>query len=155
MIALEPEPYLRAKAELAAQASGVAVRVRPGVADAIELPDGSVDAAVASLVLCSVPDQARALAELRRVLRPGGGLRFLEHVRSIAPRKARMQTAADRTRIWPLLAGGCHCSRDTVEAIRAAGFDGRTRWRISTSGRVEHHESARAGERRPVTLGNK
>lgn len=123
VIAVEPEPYMRAKAEAAAQVARVPVTVRPGAADAIELPDASVDAAVASLVLCSVPDQARALAELHRVVKPGGELRFLEHVRASGPRKIRVQNAADGIGIWPLMAGGCHCSRDTVGAIRAAGFE--------------------------------
>jgi ubiquinone/menaquinone biosynthesis C-methylase UbiE len=123
VIALEPEPYLRAKAETAAPAASVPVSVRAGVADALELEDASVDAAVMSLVLCSVPDQGRALAELQRVVRPGGELRFLEHVRSNAPGKGRFQTAADGSGIWPLMAGGCHCARDTVAAIRAAGFE--------------------------------
>jgi ubiquinone/menaquinone biosynthesis C-methylase UbiE len=123
VIALEPEPYMRAKAEAAALLARVPVTVRPGAADAIELPDASVDAAVASLVLCSVPDQARALAELHRVVKPGGELRFLEHVRASGPGKIRVQNAADRIGIWPLMAGGCHCSRDTVGAIRAAGFE--------------------------------
>jgi ubiquinone/menaquinone biosynthesis C-methylase UbiE len=123
VIALEPEPYLRSKAKAAAKAAPVYIVVRPGVADALELADASVDAAVASLVLCTVPEQGRALAELRRVLKPGGELRFLEHVRSSAPGKARFQNAADRSRIWPRIGAGCHCSRDTVAAIRAAGFE--------------------------------
>jgi ubiquinone/menaquinone biosynthesis C-methylase UbiE len=122
VIAIEPEPYLRARADVAAGSAPVRVSVRAGVADALELEDASVDAAVTSLVLCSVPDQARALSELRRVVRPGGELRFLEHVRSSAPGKARVQGAADGSAIWPRLAGGCHCSRDTVSALGAAGF---------------------------------
>jgi ubiquinone/menaquinone biosynthesis C-methylase UbiE len=123
VIALEPEPYLRARAEAASKAAPMRVTVQAGVADALPLPDASVDAAVASLMLCTVPDQGRALAELRRVLRPGGELRFLEHVRSGAPAKARFQAAADRSRIWPLIGGGCHSSRDTLGAIRGAGFE--------------------------------
>jgi ubiquinone/menaquinone biosynthesis C-methylase UbiE len=122
VIAIEPEPYLRVRAELAARSAPVRVSVRAGVADALELKDATVDAAVTSLVLCSVPDPARALSELRRVVRPGGELRFLEHVRSSAPGKARVQAAADGSAIWPRLAGGCHCSRDTVSALGAAGF---------------------------------
>jgi hypothetical protein len=55
-------------------------------------------------------------------VRPGGELRFLEHVRSSAPGKARVQAAVDGSTIWPRLAGGCHCSRDTVSALAAAGF---------------------------------
>jgi ubiquinone/menaquinone biosynthesis C-methylase UbiE len=123
VIAIEPEPYLRGKAEEAASAAPIPVTVRSGVADALELEDASVDAAVASLVLCSVPDQGSALAELRRAIRPGGELRFLEHVRAAGARKARVQNAADRSGIWPLVGGGCHCARDTVAAIRAAGFE--------------------------------
>jgi ubiquinone/menaquinone biosynthesis C-methylase UbiE len=123
VIAIEPEPYLRGKAEEAAIAAPIPVTVRSGVADALELEDASVDAAVASLVLCSVPDQGSALAELRRAIRPGGELRFLEHVRAAGARKARVQNAADRSGIWPLVGGGCHCARDTVAAIRTAGFE--------------------------------
>jgi ubiquinone/menaquinone biosynthesis C-methylase UbiE len=72
-------------------------------------------------VLCTVPDQQRALPELRRVLKPGGELRFLEHVRADG-RKARVQQWLDRSGAWPRVAGGCHCSRDTVATIEAAGF---------------------------------
>ena len=122
VVAVEPERYLRAKAERAAQAARVPVTVRPGVADHLDFPDASFYAAVACLVLCTVPDQQAALAELHRVLRPGGQLRFLEHVRSPRPGKARVQTLLDSAGIWPRLGGGCHCSRDTISAIRAAGF---------------------------------
>jgi ubiquinone/menaquinone biosynthesis C-methylase UbiE len=120
--ALEPEPYLRARAEQAAAAAPVAVNVRAGVASPLEFPDQAFDAAVACLVLCTVPDQVAALGELRRVLKSGSQLRFLEHVRSERPGKARVQVAFDGTRVWPTLAGGCHCSRDTVATIEAAGF---------------------------------
>jgi ubiquinone/menaquinone biosynthesis C-methylase UbiE len=122
VVALEPERYLRAKAERAASVAAVPVTVTAGTADELPFADGTFDAAVACLVLCTVPDQGAALTELRRVLKPGGELRFLEHVRSTRKRKARVQLAADRSGIWPLLGGGCHCSRDTVSAIRTAGF---------------------------------
>jgi ubiquinone/menaquinone biosynthesis C-methylase UbiE len=122
VVALEPEPYLRAKAEDAARTAPVPVSVRAGVADALEVEDASFDAVVACLVLCTVPDQQAALGELRRVLKAEGQLRFLEHVRSEKPGKARIQTMLDGARIWPRLGGGCHCSRDTVSAIQAAGF---------------------------------
>jgi ubiquinone/menaquinone biosynthesis C-methylase UbiE len=98
----------------------VPVTVVDGVADHLPLEDASCDAAVASLVLCSVADQAAALAELRRVIRPGGELRFYEHIRSASPRLARLQRAIDV--VWPHLIGGCHTSRDTIAAIEAAGF---------------------------------
>jgi SAM-dependent methyltransferase len=122
VVALEPEAYLRAKAEEAARGAPVPVSVHGGVAAPVPFDDGSFDAAVVSLVLCTVPDPAGALAELRRVLAAGGELRFMEHVRSDHPRKARFQDRADRWGIWPRVGGGCHCSRDTVGAIEAAGF---------------------------------
>ena len=123
VIAIEPEPNLRADAETAAAAAPVPVAVQPGTADVLPLADGEVDAAVASLVLCSVPHQASALAELLRVLRPGGELRFYEHVIARShPLRALLQ-AADRSGLWPALAGGCHPARDTGAGIEAAGFE--------------------------------
>jgi SAM-dependent methyltransferase len=122
VIALEPEPYLRTHAEEAAHDAPVPVSVRAGVADDLPLGDGSCDTTVASLVLCTVPDPQGVLAELRRVLRPGGQLRFFEHVRSDKPTKARVQTCLDRSGAWPRLGGGCHLARDTLSAIKAAGF---------------------------------
>jgi ubiquinone/menaquinone biosynthesis C-methylase UbiE len=130
VVAVEPEAVLRAAAERAATAeAAVPVTVVDGVADALPLEDGSVDAAVASLVLCTVPDQARTLAEVRRVLRPGGELRFYEHVLSRAHGVARFQRFADAT-FWPPVAGGCHMARDTAPAIERAGFtiESQKRW---------------------------
>jgi ubiquinone/menaquinone biosynthesis C-methylase UbiE len=118
VLAVEPEAHLRHLATAAA--APVPVTVVDGVAEALPAEDGSFDAAVASLVLCSVPDQGRALAELRRVLRPGGELRFYEHVRAERPGFARFQRAVDM--VWPAVGGGCHTSRDTVKAIEGAGF---------------------------------
>jgi ubiquinone/menaquinone biosynthesis C-methylase UbiE len=121
--AIEPEPTLRSQAEEAAENAPVPIRVVAGVADELPLADASVDAAVASLVLCSVPDQAHALTEIRRVLRPGGELRFYEHViPGCQPKKLLLQLV-DRSGIWPAMAGGCHPARDTTEAIMQAGFD--------------------------------
>jgi ubiquinone/menaquinone biosynthesis C-methylase UbiE len=95
VIAVEPEPYLRALALEAAERAPVPVQVVDGHAEALPVGDQSFDAAVASLVLCSVPDQARALAELARVIRSGGELRFFEHVRAEGPAMARTQRAVD------------------------------------------------------------
>ena len=122
VVAIEPEPTLRARAAEAARGARVAIDVRAGTADALPLGDGEMDAAVASLVLCSVPDQERALAELRRVIRAGGELRFYEHVIATTQPKRAILQFADRSGIWPALGGGCHPARDTGAAIKAAGF---------------------------------
>jgi ubiquinone/menaquinone biosynthesis C-methylase UbiE len=122
VVAVEPEPYLQARAREAAAAAPVKVTVVDGTADHLPGADGEFDAAVASLVLCTVPDQSRALAEVRRVLRPGGELRFYEHVRAPDRGRARWQDRLAR-RLWPALGGGCHPNRDTEAAIVAAGFD--------------------------------
>lgn len=121
VIAVEPEGYVCARAEDAAAGASVPVSVVDGVADRLPVEDGSFDAGVASLVLCSVPDLASALAELHRVIRPGGELRFYEHVLAREPGMARLQRMAGR--VWPWFAGGCHPDRDTPAAIDAAGFD--------------------------------
>ena len=120
VLAVEPEPYLRDKASGAARGAQVPVTVVDGTADRLPATDGSFDAGVVSLVLCSVPDPASALAELHRVIRPGGELRFYEHIRAEHPGLARWQDRLDR--IWPRLGGGCHANRRTVEAIEASGF---------------------------------
>jgi ubiquinone/menaquinone biosynthesis C-methylase UbiE len=121
VLAVEPEPYLRAAARRRAGTAPVPVEVVDGTADRLPVGDGAVDVVVFSLVLCSVADPARALAEARRVLRPGGEVRFYEHVAAQSPGLRRVQAVADRT-VWPLLVGGCHTGRDTVGAIEAAGF---------------------------------
>jgi SAM-dependent methyltransferase len=121
VVAVEPETYLRRKAAEAAAAAPVPVTVVDGLADALPAEDGSFDAAVCSLVLCSVPDQTRALAEIARILKPGGELRFYEHVLSQDPKRARAQ---DRiTGVWSFCGGGCHPNRDTPTAIAQAGFE--------------------------------
>jgi ubiquinone/menaquinone biosynthesis C-methylase UbiE len=123
VVAIEPEPTLRSQAETAAATATVPIRVLAGVADELPLEDASADAAVASLVLCTVPDQQRAFAEIRRVLRPGGELRFYEHVIPRCQPKRVLFQVIDRSGVWPAIAGGCHAARDTTEAIMHAGFD--------------------------------
>jgi ubiquinone/menaquinone biosynthesis C-methylase UbiE len=122
VVAIEPEPTLRAAAERAAGEAPVPVSVRAGTAESLELGDGEMDAAIASLVLCSVPDQARALAELHRVLRPDGELRFYEHVIADRQPLRAMLQIADHSGLWPAMCGGCHPARETGAAIEAAGF---------------------------------
>jgi ubiquinone/menaquinone biosynthesis C-methylase UbiE len=121
VVAVEPEPRLRADAQRVAERAPVPVRVLPGVADDLPLDDDSVDAAVACLVLCTVPDVPAALAEIRRVLRPAGELRFYEHVIANRQPMRGFLKFAEAT-FWPAVAGGCHPARDTAGAIRAAGF---------------------------------
>lgn len=125
VVAVEPEPFLRARAgEAAAAATGEPGRVGvvEGTADALPVADGSADAVVFSLVLCSVHDVPAALAEARRVLRPGGEIRVLEHVAAPdSPRMRRVQHALDAT-LWPRMFGGCHTGRDTAAAVTDAGF---------------------------------
>jgi ubiquinone/menaquinone biosynthesis C-methylase UbiE len=121
VVAVEPEEYLRRLAQQVAATAPVPVSVVPGVSGDLPLEDASCDAGVACLVLCTVPDQRRALAELARVIRPGGELRFYEHVVSRRPFEAGLQRLADAT-FWPHVAGGCHLSRDTGPVIEESGF---------------------------------
>jgi ubiquinone/menaquinone biosynthesis C-methylase UbiE len=111
VVAVEPEPYLRSRAAEAAAAAPVPIRVADGTADELPAADGSFDAVVVSGLLCSVADARAALTEFRRVLRPGGELRFYEHVRSRDVLFAAWQQAADLA--WPRLMGGCHVQRQT------------------------------------------
>lgn len=121
VVAVEPEPHLRARAQQAAERAPIPVEVLDADAESLPGSDAHFDAGVVSLVLCSVPSQARALAELFRVIRPGGELRFYEHVVSERPWEARIQKLADAT-FWPHVAGGCHLARETTPAIEGAGF---------------------------------
>ena len=106
------------------------------MADDLPLDAQSVDSVVASLVLCSVPDQQRALEELHRVLRSGGELRFYEHVIPRCQPKRLLLQAADHSGLLPKIAGGCHPARDTGTAIEHAGFE------IQSSDRIMFAASA-------------
>jgi ubiquinone/menaquinone biosynthesis C-methylase UbiE len=121
VIAVEPERYLRERAQHAATDAPVPVSVVEGSADRLSDEAGSFDAGVAALVLCTVPNQQSALAELYRVVRPGGELRFYEHVVAHTKWESRFQRLADAT-FWPHVAGGCHLARDTTSGIEQAGF---------------------------------
>ncbi|SDL01051.1 Methyltransferase domain-containing protein [Arthrobacter sp. ov407] len=120
VLALEPDPTLRGLALAAASKAPVPVTVKDGVAESLPAADASVDVVVSSLVLCSVADQSVALAEVVRVLRPGGLLLFYEHVRSAH----RVLGAAEDllTPLWSRVAGGCHPNRDTAAMITEAGL---------------------------------
>ncbi|MFF8731483.1 class I SAM-dependent methyltransferase [Streptomyces sp. NPDC015171] len=121
VVAIEPEPLLRQLALDAALRAQVPVDVVPGAAEALPVKSEAFDAVVLSLVLCSVRDVARTLGEVRRVLRPGGEVRFFEHGRGGGPVMTLAQKALDHT-LWPVLNGGCHLSREPVAALREAGF---------------------------------
>jgi len=122
VVAIEPERRLRQLAVEAALRCEVPVDVVPGAAEALPVKSEAFDAVVISLVLCSVRDVPRALGEVRRVLRPGGTVRFFEHGRGGGPAMRFTQRALDRT-VWPPLNGGCHLGRDPVAALRDAGFE--------------------------------
>ncbi|MFE3634434.1 class I SAM-dependent methyltransferase [Streptomyces sp. NPDC059168] len=122
VVAIEPEPLLRKLALESALRVQVPVDVVPGVAEALPVKSEAFDAAVLSLVLCSVRDVARALGEVRRVLRPGGEVRFFEHGRGGGRMMTLTQRTLDRT-LWPALSGGCHLARDPLAGLRDAGFE--------------------------------
>ena len=118
LVLAEPDPHMRRQLEARAAGRG---RVIGDAVEALDQPDASFDAVVSSLVLCSVESSTRALAELFRVLRPGGQLVFIEHVAaSDDPQRLRWQQRAEP--IWKRVAGNCHLTRDTEAAILAAGF---------------------------------
>jgi ubiquinone/menaquinone biosynthesis C-methylase UbiE len=120
VVAVEPEPGMRARAQRRARSARVAVEVIGGDGMALPFADASFDTVVFSLVLCTIPDPARAAGEAHRVLRPGGVLRFYEHVRSTDAKLARRQDRLDRP--WSWLGRGCRPNRDTPATIERAGF---------------------------------
>ena len=138
----EPEPSMLRRLESAARAQRPAARVLRAPAEDLPFDDDSFDVAVSTLVLCGVDDQPRALRELRRVLRPGGRLLFIEHLRSGDPATARLP---DRLNWLNRLVVCCDCNRPTLDSIRAAGF---------TVTQVEHTELPKAPPFvRPTILG--
>ncbi len=126
VVAVEPERRLAALAERAASAAPVPVTVDTGTVEKFAgsgslNEDGQFDAVVCSLVLCSVGDPEKVVSQLFSLLRPGGQLRYLEHVAGVGPR-ARLQKVADAT-LWPRMLGNCHTHRHTEQSIADAGFE--------------------------------
>jgi ubiquinone/menaquinone biosynthesis C-methylase UbiE len=122
LVAVEPEEALRDLARERAEELGLKATVLEGQAEQLAFENDSFDAVVTTLVLCSVEDQALALAEIHRVLKPGGRLVLLEHVAS-ANRNIRALEYLFDVVVWSHVFGGCHTSRDTGAALTAAGFD--------------------------------
>jgi ubiquinone/menaquinone biosynthesis C-methylase UbiE len=119
IILAEPDPFMRAKLRPKLQLVSMPVEVIAAPAESLPCPDATVDTVVSTLVLCTVADVTASLAEIRRVLRPGGRLLFLEHVRGEG-HAARWQDWLEP--IWRRVAAGCRPNRATVAAIEDAGF---------------------------------
>jgi ubiquinone/menaquinone biosynthesis C-methylase UbiE len=120
LILAEPFEPMRRRLERKLGETGKSASTLDAAAEAIPLEDESVDTVVSTLVLCTVDFPAVALAEVGRVLRPGGQLLFIEHVRSHSPRVARWQDRMETP--WRHFGAGCRCNRDTIASIAAAGF---------------------------------
>ena len=126
LVLAEPDPHMRAKLQERVQDTDVTVEVEVEVVEAgvdpMPFADGSFDVVVATLVLCSVPDPEAGLAEIHRVLRPGGRFVYLEHVAAVEnPKRHRWQRRIEP--VWKRVAGNCHLTRATDQAIPAAGFE--------------------------------
>jgi SAM-dependent methyltransferase len=119
---IEPDPHMgtRLRARLEDRSGGAPARLVAAPAEAMPLADDSFDTAVATLVLCTVPDPIATIDELARVLKPGGKLLFIEHVRSEDPDRARWQDRLEKP--WHFIADGCHCNRDTGATLGASAF---------------------------------
>jgi SAM-dependent methyltransferase len=115
LVVVEPDPHMAKRLRAKLARSGQAASVVEAPAERLPFEDASFDTAVATLVLCTVPDPEAALAETARLLKPGGRLLFIEHVRAEDPGLARWQDRLEKP--WRFLGDGCHCNRDTVATI--------------------------------------
>lgn len=121
LVLAEPDPHMLRQLRVKVGEKGVAAELSDASAEDLPFADASFDTAIFTLVLCTVPNPERALSETARVLKPGGKLLFLEHVRAADAGLARWQDRLERP--WRFLGDGCHCNRDTVAGLSAAGFE--------------------------------
>lgn len=121
LIAIEPNPYMHARLRRAARRRGVELEIRGVAGERIDLPDASADTVISSLVLCTVSDPSAVLAEIRRILRPGGRFSFAEHVVA-RPRTPTRWSQRILRRPWAWVFEGCSCERDLAGLIASAGF---------------------------------
>jgi SAM-dependent methyltransferase len=121
LVAIEPNRHMHGRLQAAASRRGVRLDVREAMAESMGLPDGSVDTVISSLVLCSVGEPAAVLAEVLRILRPGGTFRFVEHVVAANGTPTRVIQRVLR-RPWSWTFEGCSCERDLERILREAGF---------------------------------
>ncbi len=120
VIGLEPSPELLRMARDRAAKAPIPIELLKASAEAVPLDAASIDTVVTTWTLCPIPDARRALAEMRRVLRPGGSLLFVEHARAPEPGVARWQDRLDP--LWRRIAGGCHLNRKIDNLISGSGF---------------------------------
>ncbi len=121
LVGVDPDPHMLARARPRAAALPFPVTLHEVGAERLPLESSRFDTAVITFTLCTVPDPAAALAEVRRVLRPGGRLLFVEHTRSVQPGLAKLQDTL--TPLWKRLGGGCHLNRPAIDLVRRAGFE--------------------------------
>jgi len=135
LVGVEPDPYMMRRARKRAAEVPFPVELHEAGAERLPFPPDRFETVVVTWSLCTIADPVAALAETRRVLRPGGTLAFVEHTRSVQPALARLQELL--TPLWRRLAGGCHLDRPAVDLVRASGLlmrevepVGRERWTL-------------------------
>ena len=136
IIGLDPHPKLIGMASR--QASSVPAEILGGSAESIPLDNASIDTVVTTWTLCTIPDVMAALREMRRVLKPGGQLLFVEH--GLAPEEGVRRWQHRLTPLWKGLAGGCHLDRPIAELVENAGFE------------ISHMETGYMPGPRPMTF---
>ncbi len=120
LVGIEPDPHMLVRARARTDGLPFPVELYQAGAERMPFPDARFDTVVVTFTLCTIPDPPAALAEIHRVLKPGGRMLFVEHTRSVQPPLAMLQDAL--TPAWKIFGGGCHLNRAAVELVRGAGF---------------------------------